>query len=51
MGGKININAEQVLIVCFIWLILTIIIEVNKTRRMEKKHGLNKRKSYHNNKR
>lgn len=38
MGGKININAEQILTFCVIWLITTTIMEVCKDLVKEKKY-------------
>ena len=55
MGGKININAEQVLTFCVVWLITTAIMEVCKNLvkegNYERKHRLNKRKHCNNSKR
>lgn len=39
MGGKIFINAEQVLTLCTLWLIITIIVEFCKNAMKEEKYG------------
>lgn len=47
MGGKININAEQILTFCVLWLITTVIMELCKNAVKEDKYEKRNNNNYY----